>query len=59
MKFKINCIASGEDIYLHKITVSRERSAVLLIYRKIKKKRYITKEIIYFIIHSRYFFLIG
>ena len=27
MKFKINSLASGEDIYLHKITVSRERSA--------------------------------
>ena len=56
MKFKINCIASGEDIYLHKITVSGERSAVLLTYlQKNKKRRYITKEIIYFIIHSKYF----
>ena len=27
MKFKINFIASGKDIYLDKITVSRERSA--------------------------------
>ena len=27
MKFKINFLASGEDIYLHKITVSGERSA--------------------------------
>lgn len=39
MKFKINSLASGEDIYLHKITVSGERSAesYLHIYRKIKK----------------------
>ena len=39
MKFKINSIASGEDIYLHKITVSGERSAecYLHICRKIKK----------------------
>ena len=51
-KFKINSLASGEDIYLHKITVSGEKSAesYLHIYR-----RYITKEIIYFIIHSKYF----
>ena len=27
MKFKINSLASGEDIYLHKITLSGERSA--------------------------------
>ena len=27
MKFKINSLASGEEIYLHKITVSGERSA--------------------------------
>ena len=27
MKYKIDYIASGEDIYLHKITVSGERSA--------------------------------
>lgn len=38
MKFKINCIASGEDIYLHKITVSGERSAVLLTYLQKNKK---------------------
>lgn len=39
MKFKINSLASGEGIYLHKITVSGERSAesYLHIYRKIKK----------------------
>ena len=27
MKFKIDSLASGEDIYLHKITLSGERSA--------------------------------
>ena len=42
MKFKINSLASGEDIYVHKITVSGERSAesYLHIYRKIKKEIY-------------------
>ena len=50
MKFKINSLASGEDICFHKITVSGERSAesYLHIYRKIKKEIYYKRNNIFY-----------
>ena len=48
-------IASGEDIYLHKITVSGERSAESYIFTEKWKSEIYYKKIIYFIIHSKYF----